>query len=259
MRKRASLPHGLMELDDHAEVIAIWLVGLIKSAPTTDRVRNGLTNPVLRLLRIDTGLVIDAAIDGNSDIYLVSIDSWVSIRPTSETVYDGLPEWSADGRWIYFTSLRSGRPELWKVSVDGGEPMQLTQGGCVQPRQSADGQRIFYLDRPPYGTAYGSSTSRLMSIPAAGGDESPLTDGIRIHLWSPVPDGIVFVSLEPDADALDLYRFSDGRVQRLGTLPFRVSRIAELGGLTVSRNGGWALVSTTDVWESDVMVASGVW
>jgi hypothetical protein len=55
-----------------------------------------------------------------------------------------------------------------------------------------------------------------------------------------------------------LYRFSDGKVQRLGTLPFRVSRIAELGGMTVSRDGRWALVSATDVWESDIMIADGV-
>jgi hypothetical protein len=46
--------------------------------------------------------------------------------------------------------------------------------------------------------------------------------------------------------------------QRVGTLPFRVSRIAELGGMTVSRDGRWALVSTTDVWESDIMVADAV-
>jgi len=53
-------------------------------------------------------LVIDAAIEGNSDVYVISIDSRVSVRLTSEPAYDGLPEWSADGRWIYFTSLRSG-------------------------------------------------------------------------------------------------------------------------------------------------------
>jgi len=59
-------------------------------------------------------------------------------------------------------------------------------------------------------------------------------------------------------DAINLYRFSDGMGQRVGTLPFRVSRIAELGGMTVSRDGRWALVSTTDVWESDIMVADAV-
>jgi hypothetical protein len=47
-------------------------------------------------------------------------------------------------------------------------------------------------------------------------------------------------------------------VRRLGTLPFRVSRIAGLGGLTASWDGRWVLVSTTDVWESDIMVVDGV-
>lgn len=97
-----------------------------------------------------------------------------------------------------------------------------------------------------------------MSIPAAGGKEVPLIDRVRLHLWSPAPEGIVFVSVEPDADAIDLYRFSDRTVHRLGTLPFRVSLIAELGGMTVSRDGRWALISATDVWESDIMVADDV-
>jgi hypothetical protein len=47
-------------------------------------------------------------------------------------------------------------------------------------------------------------------------------------------------------------------VQRLATLPVRVSRIAGLGGLTASRDERWVLVSTTDAWESDIMVAEGV-
>jgi hypothetical protein len=56
----------------------------------------------------------------------------------------------------------------------------------------------------------------------------------------------------------DFYGFGDRAVRRLGTLPFRASRIAGLGGLTASWDGRWVLVSTTDVWESDIMVLDGV-
>jgi hypothetical protein len=43
-------------------------------------------------------------------------------------------------------------------------------------------------------------------------------------------------------------------------VPFRFGSLESpgLGGLTVSRDGRWALASVTDLWESDIMVAEGV-
>jgi Tol biopolymer transport system component/DNA-binding winged helix-turn-helix (wHTH) protein len=206
----------------------------------------------------DRRLVIDAAIDGNSDIYVIPLDGGPRVRLTQDPAYDGFPEWSADGRWIYFTSIRSGGPEVWKVSADGGDPIRLTRGGGVQPRETPDGQTLFYLDHPPPGAGGVSGTSRLMSLPVSEGEPAVVIDGVRLGLWSPTQDGIVFLTIDSNADAIDFFRFSDRTVQRLGTLPFQVSRIAGLGGMTVSRDGRWALLSTTDVWESDIMVAEGV-
>jgi hypothetical protein len=97
-----------------------------------------------------------------------------------------------------------------------------------------------------------------MSLPVSEGEPAVVIDGVRLGLWSPTQDGIVFLTIDSNADAIDFFRFSDRTVQRLGTLPFQVSRIAGLGGMTVSRDGRWALLSTTDVWESDIMVAEGV-
>jgi Tol biopolymer transport system component len=120
----------------------------------------------------DRRLVIDAAIDGNSDLYVIPLDVGPPIRLTTGPAYDGLAEWSADGRWIYFTSIESGRPEIWKVSADGGQPIRVTRGGGLQPHEAADGQTLFYLDRPPPGAGGTSGTSRLMSVPATGGRKS---------------------------------------------------------------------------------------
>ena len=203
-------------------------------------------------------MVIDAAIAGNSDVYLVSLDGGSPVRLTTEPGFDGLAEWSADGRWIYFTSDRSGRAEVWKVPVEGGEPSRITREGGVQPRQEPDGRTLFYLDRTPAGAGGVSGTSRLMQVPVAGGKEAVVLDRVRFGLWSVTQDGIVFLTVGADADEIDFYGFGDREVRRLGTLPFRASRIAGLGGLTASWDGRWVLVSTTDVWESDIMVVDGV-
>ena len=196
-------------------------------------------------------IVIDAAIAGNSDVYLVDLDGRPPVKLTSDPTFDGTPEWSSDGQWIYFTSNRTGRPELWKISVNGGTASQLTRGGGLQPREAPDGRTLFYLN-PPYGV------SRLMQVPVEGGEEVVVLDRVRFGLWAVTDSGIIFATIEREQDALDFYGFRDRVVRRLGALPFRFSRIAGLGGLTVSRDGRWALASVTDRWESDIMVAEGV-
>jgi Tol biopolymer transport system component/DNA-binding winged helix-turn-helix (wHTH) protein len=203
-------------------------------------------------------VVIDAAIAGNSDVYLVSLDGGSPVRVTTDPAMDGLSEWSSDGRWIYFTSDRSGRPEIWRVPAEGGEATRITREGGVQPQQGPDARTLFYLDRAPAGAGGLSGTSRLMQVPVAGGQEAVVLDRVRFGLWSVTQDGIVFLTVGADADEIDFYGFGDRDVRRLGTLPFRASRIAGLGGLTASWDGRWVLVSTTDVWESDIMVVDGV-
>jgi len=198
-------------------------------------------------------IVIDAAIAGNSDVYLVDLDGRPPVPLTSDPTFDGLPEWSSDGQWIYFTSNRTGRPELWKISANGGTASQLTRNGGLQPREAPDGRTLFYLSPPPY---YG--VSRLVQIPVEGGEEVVVLDRVRFGQWAVTDNGIIFATMEREQDVLDFYGFRDRLVRRLGALPFRFSRIAGLGGLTVSRDGRWALASVTDRWESDIMVADGV-
>ena len=203
-------------------------------------------------------ILIDASIAGNSDVFLVPLDGGSPVRVTTEPGFDGLSEWSSDGRWIYFSSSRSGRTDIWRVPAEGGEPSRITREGGLQPQQGPDGRTLFYLDRAPPGAGGVSGTSRLMQVPVEGGKEALVLDRVRLLLWSVTQDGVVFLTVGPDADAIDFYGFGDRKVRRLATLPFRASRVAGLGGLTASWDGRWVLVSTTDVWESDIMVVDGV-
>jgi acylaminoacyl-peptidase len=36
------------------------------------------------------------------------------------------PRWSADGRWLYFLSSRSGKVQVWRTSAEGAETRQVT-------------------------------------------------------------------------------------------------------------------------------------
>ena len=57
---------------------------------------------------------------------------------------DGRPFWSHDGRWLYFSSNRSGQNEIWRMPVEGGEPTQLTKEGGFYGALSHDDQWLYY-------------------------------------------------------------------------------------------------------------------
>jgi Tol biopolymer transport system component len=197
-------------------------------------------------------VAFDAAIAGNDDVYVVGADGGHLRRLTSESSADGIVSWSGDGRWIYFSSTRAGAtPDIWRVSPDGGPATRVTHNGGFDPKESPDGRHVFYLDRHPAGLAI-DGTARLMRVPVGGGQGEPVLERLRPLLWAVTDTGIVFVTREPDFDALDVYRFSDRRVVRAGRLGFRIAGIYT--HMSVSRDGRWALATKMERFDSDLML-----
>lgn len=63
--------------------------------------------------------------------YIVSAEGGAPRRISPERVRDDLPAWSADGKYFFFTSNRSGEPNIWKMPADGaGEAVQITKDGA---------------------------------------------------------------------------------------------------------------------------------
>jgi Tol biopolymer transport system component len=196
-----------------------------------------------------TRIAFEAAVDGNTDVYLVGADGGQLRRLTTEPTLEGVPTWSGDGQWIYFASTRAGAiPDIWRVSLTGGEPIRLTRNGGFEPRESPDGRALYYLDRHPGGA---SIQGRLMRVPLGGGPEEVVVDGIRPFLWAVTDNGIVFVTRETDFDAIDVYRFRDRGTTRLGRLGFRIPRIYT--HMTVSRDARWMLATKMERFDSDLM------
>ena len=184
--------------------------------------------------------------EGGADVKLEHLR-----RLTTKPFIDGIPSWSGDGRWIYFASTRAGViADIWGVSADGDEAIRLTHHGGFEPQESSDGRYLFYLDRAPAGLAIGG-TSRLMRLPLGGGQEDLVLERVRPFLWS-VPDtGIVFVTRELDFDAIDVYRFSDQQIARVGRLGFRIP--GNYTHMTVSRDGRWVLATKMVRFDADLM------
>ncbi len=65
-----------------------------------------------------------------------------------ETTWKAKPDWSRDGRRVVYSSYL-GRQwhQLWLMTAEGGDPLQLTYGefDATSPRWSPDGGRIAYI------------------------------------------------------------------------------------------------------------------
>jgi eukaryotic-like serine/threonine-protein kinase len=55
---------------------------------------------------------------------------------------DNTPSCSPDGRWVVFASTRGGKQRLWKVSADGADVAELTDGYADSPTFSSDGTQV---------------------------------------------------------------------------------------------------------------------
>ena len=85
------------------------------------------------------------------DIYTINVDGSDETRLTfGEGRNDG-PDYSADGRWIYFNSSRSGRMQIWRVPADGGTAERVieSEGSDWFPHPSPDGRAVVFLSYEP--------------------------------------------------------------------------------------------------------------
>lgn len=64
---------------------------------------------------------------GRTDLWMVGIDGSGLRRMTTHPAADYSPQWSTDGKAIYFLSTRSGSAQVWKISKEGGEAVPVTQ------------------------------------------------------------------------------------------------------------------------------------
>ncbi len=116
--------------------------------------------------------------DGNLDIHVMDISSREVTRLTTNRSIDTEGSWSPDGSYIYFTSDRSGGPQVYRVSANGGNPERVTFEGSynARPRLSPDGKKlaVVHLDRGNYRIAiHDIKTRELLVVSSGDQDESP--------------------------------------------------------------------------------------
>ena len=86
-----------------------------------------------------------------SQIHVASSDGSRGYQLTRGEKSSTAPAWSPDGRWIGFLSSRSGKANLWRIALAGGEAEQLTdeKGGVSAFRWSPDGKTMAFAMTDP--------------------------------------------------------------------------------------------------------------
>ena len=92
-----------------------------------DRISEPVVSPDGSRVAYSVRVTDMAANKGRYDVWLSSADGTTTRRLTQSEANDNQPAWSADGRSLYFVSTRSGGAQVWRISLEGGEPEQVTR------------------------------------------------------------------------------------------------------------------------------------
>jgi Tol biopolymer transport system component len=93
-------------------------------------------------------VTFSALADGDTDpeIYVMPAGGGPVKPLTKNYLPDFQPTWSPDGRWIAFTSIRTGLSQIWRMRADGSGQRQLTRafGNCDEPAWSPNRRLIAF-------------------------------------------------------------------------------------------------------------------
>jgi Tol biopolymer transport system component len=156
-------------------------------------------------------IAFESGSSGQSDVYLISVESGELRNLTDHPSANRFADWSSDSERILFTSNRGGNPAIFIVNIKSGEEVQLTgdEYASALAMWSPDGTKIAF-------TSDLSGDVEVYVMDNDGGNITCLTetegfDGFPV--WSPDGSTIAFLTYRDD-DAEIYAMDADGSNER---------------------------------------------
>ena len=184
---------------------------------------------------------------GKPHLWRMDIDS-TNLKQLTNGLYDNnTPDFSPDGAWVVYT--KSGAEKgIWKVPIDGGDPVRLLEGNADVPVVSPDGKTIAYVDSPE------GHAPRVTIMPFAGGPAIKTFDLPRANTLRWTSDGREILFSQSEGGIANIWR------QALsGGKPIQVTRFNsdQIWDFDLSRDGSQIVLTHARI-DSDVMLIRDV-
>ena len=217
---------------------------------------NGGEYSILAISRDGSRIAFVGASRGARQLYLRPVDKLEAV-PLPGTQGAAAPFFSPDGRWVgYFA-----HGKLLKISVDGGQPIEICDSGLNRGGVWCDDDTIVFSP---------STSSGLVRVPSGGGKPSPLTTldparQERTHRWPALlPGGEVAFTVgtadKPGAyedSRIDAVNVATGKRRTL-VVGASMVRYAATGHLILARDNQLFAMKLVDAKGSAVANATSV-
>jgi Tol biopolymer transport system component/DNA-binding winged helix-turn-helix (wHTH) protein len=206
------------------------LVSLVWVSPDLDvsKARNIAAGRGKLVWMPDGRIVYDYGSRVGSDLWIARLDGTEPRQLISNSGFNDWPAISPDGRTIVFQSDRTGAQHLWRMSADGSNQSQLTNGYAERNAAiSPDGKWVYYNS---------SADQSLWKVALDGGQPIKLTDEYS-----------VYPSVSPDGKLLASFRFA--KYGHEGTIIVRRVIDLKITAELSMASGFW--ISRTIQWEPD--------
>ena len=188
-------------------------------------------------------IAFDSRVKGRGGIFVVALDR-SSPRPIAIDDFDNsVPSWSADGKWVYYTSKHGDSIQIWKTPSSGGQPVQVTTAIGNRPFETADGRALYFLGSPRGDEIW----------------EKRLPDGAErrvpeitepVDTWQVAQNGIYFVRRKKSIPELWFFQFETRSTKKIMDIPDR----GFMGEISINKDGKEMLYTQIDSSGMDIML-----
>ena len=173
----------------------------------------------------------------------------------------GWADWSADGRWVYYSEDPS-RPVVSKVSIDGGQPVVVRTDTSTRPAISRDGSTLYWLVELLAGSGLADYEIRTASPEDGPARTLVRIPGRRVPIWLMIQPVV-----SPDGKWLALPLVDNGtsNIWAVSTIDGTLRQLTDFGrrATFIARRLSWAsdsrsIFAAVGEGESDVVLLAGV-